>query len=113
MATEQAMAALARKIGTKRAGKGIREAAKEIGISPATLSRVENKNVPDLDTFRKICAWLGEDPGVMLGMSPAKQAALEVRVHFRKERTVNPKTAKALAEMILYAQHAMQEAEDL
>lgn len=113
MATEQAMAVLAKKIDAKRAGRGIRETAKEIGVSPATLSRVQNGNVPDLDTFRKICTWLKEDPGAILGIAAAKPAALEVRVHFRKERAVDPKTAKALAEMILHAQKAMQEAEDL
>lgn len=113
MATEQAIAALAKKIATKRAGRGVREVAKEVGISPATLSRMENGNVPDLDTFRKICAWLDEDPGAILGITPAKPAALAVRVHFRKERAVDPKTAKALAEMILHAQKAMQEAEEI
>jgi transcriptional regulator with XRE-family HTH domain len=112
MATEQAMAALAKKIANKRAGRGIRETAKEVGVSAATLSRVENGNVSDLVTFRKICAWLKEDPGAILGLSPVKPDALEVRVHFRKERVVGPKTAKALAEMILLAQKAMQEAEE-
>jgi len=112
MATEQAMAALAKKISVKRAGRGVRQIAKEIGISPATLSRVENGKVADLETFRKICAWLKEDPGAILGMAPAGPTATEVRVHFRKERAVNRKTAQALAEMILRAQEAMQRAED-
>lgn len=113
MATEEAIAALAEKIVAKRAGRGVRETAREIGISPATLSRVENGHVPDLETFRKICTWLNEDPGTILGISPAKPAQLEVRVHFRKDRAVDAKTAKALAQMILHAQRAMQEAEEL
>ena len=35
--------------------------AKQIGISKATLSRVENGKVPDLNTFSKIIKWLGKD----------------------------------------------------
>lgn len=37
----------------------LRELASEIGISAATLSRIENgKFVPDLVTFKKILDWL-------------------------------------------------------
>jgi transcriptional regulator with XRE-family HTH domain len=105
------MGDLATQVVKKRAGKGIRETAKLIQISPATLSRVENGNVPDLDTFRKICAWLVIDPGTMLGMSPAKSVGAEIRVHFRKDSTVKQETAKALGEMILRAHEAMKKEE--
>lgn len=33
-------------------------AAKLIGISPATLSRVQNGKEPDIMSYHKICAWL-------------------------------------------------------
>lgn len=47
-------------IKTKRGKKGLRETAIEIGsISSATLSRVELGNLPDVETFIKICKWLG------------------------------------------------------
>ena len=36
-------------------------ACKEIGISKATLSRIENGSMPDLLTFFKIVKWLGTD----------------------------------------------------
>jgi transcriptional regulator with XRE-family HTH domain len=36
-----------------------REAAKVIGISYPTLSRVENSNMPDLITYANICKLLG------------------------------------------------------
>jgi transcriptional regulator with XRE-family HTH domain len=36
-------------------------ACKEIGISKATLSRIENGNMPDLLTFFKIVKWLKTD----------------------------------------------------
>lgn len=54
----------ARAVKTKRAidlDIGLREAAIEIGISYATLSRIENKKVPDLMTYAKVCEWLKVD----------------------------------------------------
>lgn len=39
---------------------GIREAAKTIGISTATLSRLENGNNCDANTLAKIILWLIE-----------------------------------------------------
>jgi DNA-binding Xre family transcriptional regulator len=104
---------LARLVAKKRAGMGIRETAKSIGISAATLSRVENGNVTDLETFRKICAWLEVDPGTFLGFSSAKVEGPEIRVHFKKDKTLKPETAKALAEMILAAHRAMESEEAL
>lgn len=97
---------LAENILRKRSIKGVREAAKEIGVSSATLSRVENKKVPDLDTFSKICAWLGEDPSIYLGLTEIKPTP-RVRVHFKKESAIAPASAKALSEMILLAQKAI------
>lgn len=47
-------------IKSKRGKKGLRDTSTEIGdISPATLSRVEQGNLPDVDTFIRICKWLG------------------------------------------------------
>ena len=97
---------LAENILRKRSIKGVREAAKDIGISPATLSRIENKKIPDLVTFGKICAWLGEDPSLYLGLTDVNSAP-RVRVHFKKESAISSNSAKALSEMILLAQKAM------
>lgn len=102
---------LARLTVKKRAGKGIRETAKQIGISAATLSRVENGNVTDLDTFRKICNWLEVDPGTILGYTPTQSSGPEIRVHFKKEKEMRPERAKALAEMIMRAHEAMVQEE--
>ena len=38
---------------------GVRTAAKEIGISAATVSRVERFHKPDLNTFLRLCIWMG------------------------------------------------------
>lgn len=95
----------------RRGDRGIRLVAAEIGISPATLSRVERGRLPDLDTFGKICKWLRVDPGTVLGIPPAKSDASGVSVHFRKDQVLSPNTAKALAQMILAAQRALMQSE--
>lgn len=91
-------------LAERRGSQGLRATAAEIGISPATLSRVEQGHLPDLVNFRKICRWLDEDPSELLGLRDERPVAA---VHFRKKRTMKVETAKALATMILAAQRAM------
>ena len=99
---------LADRIQEKRAGKGIREAASEVGVSPATLSRIENQKIPDLETFSKVCRWLGEDPAIYLGMPErAPVASPKALVHFKKGSAIKQDSAKALGELILAAQAAI------
>lgn len=63
-------------VAKKRGRTGIRAVAKDIGISAATLSRIENGRLPALDTFGKVCAWLEVDPGEVLGyVAPQKASA--------------------------------------
>ena len=50
---------LAGMLKNKRGNKGLRAVADEIGgVSFATLSRIEQGKVPDVDTFIRICKWL-------------------------------------------------------
>src|SRR5712691_7006884 len=95
---------LGKKLADKRGGKGIRETAREIGISHGTLSRLERGYLPDLDTFKRICAWLEISPNDVLGVQTQSQPVPNVAVHFRKKQALSPVTAHALAEMILAAQ---------
>lgn len=104
---------LAERIRQRRAGKGIREAAKEVGVSAATLSRVENNKVPDLATFGRICEWLGDDPSTYLGIRPQPTTTGRIQVHFKKEAAITAETAKALGEMIVLAQQALLKDEEL
>jgi transcriptional regulator with XRE-family HTH domain len=96
---------LGQMISDKRGRLGIRAAAQEIGISSATLSRVENGHLPDLENFQKICRWLGVEMSSVVG-APAIATPSIARVHFKKKPTVKQETAHALAEMILAAQRA-------
>jgi transcriptional regulator with XRE-family HTH domain len=77
-------------------------------ISAATLSRVENGHMPDLETFAKICRWLGKDPRDFLGFEKEESTEPSAVVHFRKKRTVSKETAIALGELILAAQSALR-----
>ena len=98
---------LGRKLAEKRGDRGIRETAKEIGTSHATLSRVERGYLPDLDTFSKVCKWLEIDAGEVLGVKAAQRPMPQAAVHFRKKQAVKPETARALADMIMAAQRAV------
>jgi transcriptional regulator with XRE-family HTH domain len=84
-------------------GLGIRGAAKEIGISHATLARVEKGFLPDLENYEKIRKWLGDHEDVVPTRTSATNAP---QVHFRREKTATRETAAALARMILAAQDA-------
>ena len=95
-------------IASRRDKRGLREVADEIGISPATLSRVERGRLPDLDTFSKICRWLKIDAGEVLGMdkigSQSEAQPVAVVGHLRADKNLSPAASKALANLILAAQ---------
>jgi transcriptional regulator with XRE-family HTH domain len=58
---------LAEDVRRCRGMRGVRTAAREIGCSAATVSRIENHFAPDLGTFAKVCRWLAADPWRYLG----------------------------------------------
>jgi transcriptional regulator with XRE-family HTH domain len=97
----------------RRGALGVRAAAKDIGISPATLSRVENGHVPDLATFAAICRWLGEDPAQFLGMQPSEDRSAPASVHLRKQKTTSLDTANSLGAMIIKVQEALRDRQKL
>lgn len=52
---------MTKELKTKRIielGIDVREASKKIGISPATLSRLENGKTPDVNTLAMAADWL-------------------------------------------------------
>ena len=100
-------------VAEKRGKLGMRATAEKIGISPATLSRVENGHLPDLQNFRKICRWLNVDPSILLGFELEAAARPAAAVHFRKQQTMAYETATALADMILAAQRALVAQDEL
>ena len=101
------------KLGTmvrkKRGEAKLRDIAEEIGISAATLMRVENGRIPDVATFGKLCNWLGENPADFLGYKDESAKTkttnnmLSISAHFKADKTPKPETVNALAKMLLLA----------
>jgi transcriptional regulator with XRE-family HTH domain len=94
-----------------RGDKGVRAFARELGISPATLSRIESGKLPDLDTFAKLCSVLRIDPSEILELDElprtqvSKQGAMVTpAVHFRSDAQYSVQAARDLAALILAAQ---------
>jgi len=104
-----------RLLAAKRGSRGVRAAALDAGVSPATFSRVENGHMPDLKTFASLCRWLSRDPREFLGIEVQEEPSKRPQavVHFKKKKTVKMETAKALGDLILAAQRAILAAEDL
>ncbi len=98
---------LGRRVLERRGDLGVRAAAKDIGISHATLSRVERGFHPDLATLQKIAAWLGEE----MPAAPAMEMALP-QVHFRRQREISASAAQSIAQMILLADKAWKRGPD-
>ena len=101
----------------RRGSEGVREFAKKLGVSPATLSRVENGKLPDLETFSKICDKLDLDPAEILQVGKKSTAHSKitsapptaVHVHFRADPHQDLEAAQDLAKLILAAQkHAAE-----
>jgi len=98
----------------RRGDRTLRETAREIGIGPATMLRVESGRTPDVETFGKICQWLQLDPAGVLGVDLKKESkaadptteedvSVRLSAHFKADSTPQPETIAALAKMLLYA----------
>jgi len=107
------VAKLAALLKAKRAARGLRDIAEEIGgVSASTLSRIEQGNMPDLETFARLCAWLrvSADDFVITKKTTSRAAEAPtsqfVEAHLRAERVLPSKAIDALAEMIRLAYQA-------
>jgi transcriptional regulator with XRE-family HTH domain len=108
---------LAALLRAKRANRGLREVATDIGgVSASTLSRLEQGNLPDLETFIRLCTWLGvsaddfmTEPGPTSQRNATPSMSDVVEAHLRADRTLPPKTINALGEMIRLAYEAAKQ----
>lgn len=91
-------------IKSKRGKKGLRDAAAEIDISSATLSRVELGNLPDVETFIKICKWLGVSTDTFVtGKKLTKENLSEkdkIVYQLRSSRELDPESINAMVAMV-------------
>jgi transcriptional regulator with XRE-family HTH domain len=92
-------------IRSKRAEKGLRETAQEIGgVSASTLSRIEQGHLPDLDTYMKICDWLEVSPEFFSDMNKSVTTAeKQIVAHLRADKILDRATAESLIKMIKIA----------
>lgn len=93
---------LAARVRNKRANKGLREAARELGnVRPSTISQVENGKTPDMDTFLALCNWLGVSPSELIDeiKDPPTDADI-LRNWILLNENLPPDVAKALASLI-------------
>ncbi|MDR1678656.1 MAG: helix-turn-helix domain-containing protein [Prevotellaceae bacterium] len=95
---------LATMLKNKRNNKGLRAVSQEIGdVSFATLSRIEQGKVPDVDTFIRICKWLGVSTDTfIIGAENLESASTQDKViaHLRAEKTLSKDTVNMLIKMI-------------
>lgn len=93
---------LSKMIKAKRGDRGLREVVKEIGgISVSTLSRVENGNLPDIDSYLKLCKWLEVSIDFFttpqIGNESKKQMVV---ANLRADKTLPKEISEALIKMI-------------
>lgn len=111
MASYLDMSAFTAMLKAKRASNSLREAAKEIGeISASTLSRIENGKVPDMESYLRLCDWIGADPDQFLKRAKEEETAEPttpeiIEAHLRADKNLDETTAKAIAEMVRTAYH--------
>jgi len=102
MSTTLNTAEFSRMIKSKRGSKGLRILAQEISISPSTLSRIEQGNLPDIDTYLRLCNWLEVSSEYFLEKNKDDELKSQsgVIAHLRADQTLPSETAEALIQMI-------------
>lgn len=99
-------------IKSKRGNKGLRALASEIQISASTLSRIEQGNLPDIETYLKLCEWLEVSTDYFTKSNPKIESTQStVIAHLRADKTLSESTSSALIQMINIA-YAAAENED-
>lgn len=116
------LSSLGTMVRKKRGNAKLRDTAQIIGISPATLMRVESGRIPDIETFGRICHWLEVEPGSFLGFKTETKTQREqkpatppllVSAHLKADQTPKSETVHSLARMILLAAQSQYSTEVL
>ncbi len=94
-------------LNDKRGKKGLRVTAEEIGgVSASTLSRIEQGKVPDVDTFIRICKWLGIPTDEFIaGHKNLDERSTQDKIsyHLRADKALDKKTLVMLQQVIKMA----------
>jgi transcriptional regulator with XRE-family HTH domain len=79
----------------------IREAAAAAGVPPATFSRVENGRMPDLDTFRRLVAWIGVPPETFFEpVAAVTNTPAVIAEHLHADPALPPDAAEKIASFV-------------
>lgn len=88
-------------VRSKRGNTGLRLLAQNIGVSASTLSRIEQGNLPDIDTYLKLCDWLEVSSDYFTSASKVPEGGKNgVIAHLRADQSLPPETAEALIQMV-------------
>jgi transcriptional regulator with XRE-family HTH domain len=109
---------LAALLRAKRGRQGLRETAGAIGVSPSTLSRVEQGKAPDVDTLAKLCFWLGISPTELMpslgigvtdpGLGTTLATPDRIEMHLRADKVLDKATIDALVTVVRLAYQASE-----
>lgn len=96
---------LAHLVRSKRDTKGLREIGQLIGVSPSTLSRVENCKMPDMETFLALCNWLQVPPSELFTPqheldAPGLGTPEIIAITLHADKNLQPTVAKVLAALV-------------
>lgn len=97
---------LASLLKEKRGKIGLRTIAEEIeGVSVATLSRIEQGKIPDVDTFIKLCRWLGVPTDTFVVRQPWESHTptdnqQAIVAHLRADRELDTDTIQMLVKLV-------------
>jgi transcriptional regulator with XRE-family HTH domain len=98
---------LAARLSARRRERGLtlRAAAAEVGVSAATLSRVERgKHLPERDSLSKLVGWLGLTDVASGEPHPPGAATMEaVELHLRADKDLSAADAETIAQMVRLA----------
>lgn len=97
---------LATMLKTKRGKSGLRTVSDEIGdVSVATLSRIEQGKLPDVDTFIKICRWLAVSTDTFVVRVTEENETVAnnqqtIVAHLRADRELDADTIQILVKLV-------------
>ena len=104
MSTQLNTELLSSMIRTKRGEKGLRALAEEIdGVSASTLSRIEQGKVPDVETFLKLCRWLGVPSDTFSPKANGDSQKMNrqgIIAHLKAEKELDPEQVDIIVKMI-------------
>lgn len=90
-----------------------RQLAKATQTSPSTFTRIAQGHRPDVDTFMRLCSWLGVSAEEFkrdseLGETREDNLAV-ISAHLRASKDLSPKSAEAIDEIVRAAYERFRE----